>query len=159
MDFGPLLRAPLAVQIHFFTVVPAFFLGTWLLFLSRKGSTVHRTVGKVYLALMAVTAVAAIFIRAFGSWAIDVGPFRFGLLHLFVLLTANGVWGAFATIRQGDIRGHQRAMRGMYIGGLVIAGLLAFAPGRVLHRMVFGPSAPAVAEGGRTHQRVNAQVP
>lgn len=137
MNLGPLLRAPLAVQLHFFTVVPAFFLGTWLLFFSRKGSPLHRTAGKVYLALMVVTAVAAVFIRAFGSWAIDVGPFRFGLLHLFVLLTASGVWGAFATIRHGDIAGHQRAMRGMYIGGLIVAGLLAFAPGRILHRMFF----------------------
>lgn len=150
MSLAPLLNAPLAVQLHFFTVVPAFFLGTWLLFLSRKGSPLHRSVGKVYLALMAVTAVAAVFIRAFGSWVIDVGPLRFGLLHLFVPLVANGVWGAFATIRHGDLKGHQRAMRGMYIGGLVIAGLLAFAPGRILNRMVFGPPAPAVAEPATT---------
>jgi uncharacterized membrane protein len=138
MNLAPLLNAPVAVQLHFFTVVPAFLLGTWLLLVSRKGSPIHRTVGKVYLALMAVTAVSAVFIRAFG-WSIDVGPFRFGLLHLFVPLVAHGVWGAFATIRHGDIKGHQRAMRGMYIGGLVIAGLLAFAPGRILNRMLFGP--------------------
>jgi uncharacterized membrane protein len=126
MNLAPLLNAPLAVQLHFFTVVPAFLLGTWLLLVSRKGSPI------------AVTAVSAVFIRAFG-WSIDVGPFRFGLLHLFVPLVAHGVWGAFATIRHGDIKGHRRAMRGMYIGGLLIAGLLAFAPGRILNRMVFGP--------------------
>ncbi len=76
--------------------MPAFVLGTWLIFAGRKGSPPHRTAGKVYLILMTVTAVAATFIRAFGSLAVDLGPLRFGLLHL------------------------------------------AFAPGRILHRMFFG---------------------
>jgi uncharacterized membrane protein len=29
-------------------------------------------------------------------------------------------------------------MRGMYLGGLVIAGLLTFIPGRIMYRMFFG---------------------
>jgi uncharacterized membrane protein len=29
-------------------------------------------------------------------------------------------------------------MRGMYFGALIIAGLLAFAPGRVMYRMFLG---------------------
>ena len=29
-------------------------------------------------------------------------------------------------------------MRGLYFGGLIIAGLLTFLPGRIMHRMFFG---------------------
>jgi len=135
VDLDPLLSAPVAVRIHVATVVPAFVLGTWLLFLSQKGSRVHRLVGTIYLALMSTTAVAAVFIRAFGSWSIDVGPLRFGLLHLFVPLTAWSVWTALRSVRRGDIAGHQGAMRGLYVGGLVIAGLLTFLPGRMMYEM------------------------
>ena len=138
MTLEPILVAPLAVQLHFVTVVPAFVAGTWLLFFSRKGSPRHRLLGKVYLGLMATTAVAALFIRSFSGLSVDVGPLRLGLLHLFVPLTAHGVYGALATIRAGNVAGHRSAMRGLYFGGLIIAGALAFAPGRVMHRMFFG---------------------
>ena len=138
VNFEPLLRAPLAVQLHVVTVVPAFLLGTWLLFGSAKGSPRHRRIGKAYLALMGVTAVAALFIRSFMDQSVAVGPLRLGWIHLFVPLTAHGIYGAFATIRAGDVRGHRSAMRGLYVGGLIVAGLLAFMPGRVMHRMFFG---------------------
>ena len=138
MTLEPILAAPLAVQLHFVTVVPAFVVGTWLLFFSRKGSPRHRLLGKVYLGLMAATATAALFIRSFSGLSVDVGPLRLGLLHLFVPLTAHGVYGALATIRAGNIAGHRSAMRGLYFGGLIIAGALAFAPGRVMYRMFFG---------------------
>jgi uncharacterized membrane protein len=138
MTLEPILAAPLAVQLHFVTVVPAFVVGTWLLFFSRKGSPRHRLLGKAYLGLMATTAVAALFIRSFSGLSVDVGPLRLGLLHLFVPLTAHGVYGALATIRAGNVAGHRSAMRGLYFGGLIIAGALAFAPGRVMHRMFFG---------------------
>ncbi len=137
MNVEPLLSAPFAIKAHFFTVVPAFVLGTWLLFASEKGSPRHRLVGKVYLALMSITALAATFIRSFSGWSIEVGPFRFGLLHLFVVLTAWSVWTTLREVRKGNIAAHQGSMRGLYIGGLLIAGLLAFAPGRVMYRMFF----------------------
>jgi uncharacterized membrane protein len=137
MDPTPLLNAPIAVRIHFFTVVPAFLLGTWLLFLSTKGSPRHRLVGKIYLALMSITATATIFIRAFSSVSVDLGPFRFGLLHLFIPLTVWSVWTALRAVGRGDIAAHQGAMRGLYFGGLVIAGLLTFLPGRIMYRMFF----------------------
>jgi uncharacterized membrane protein len=51
-------QAPLAIQIHLATVLPAFAIGTWQIFGSSKGSRSHRMLGFVYLALMTVTAVA-----------------------------------------------------------------------------------------------------
>ena len=136
-NLQPLLNAPLPVLIHLSTVVPAFALGTWLLFPSTKGSRHHRLVGKVYLTLMTLTSVAALCIRAFGSFAVEVGPLKFGVLHLFVPLTLHGVWATLRALRAGNIAAHRASMRGVYVGGLLIAGLLAFTPGRILHRMFF----------------------
>ncbi|MGD9906604.1 MAG: DUF2306 domain-containing protein [Vicinamibacterales bacterium] len=138
VNVEPLLRAPLAVQLHVVTVVPAFALGTWLLFASPKGSRWHRSAGRLYLTLMGLTAIAALGIRSFMDASVALGPLRLGWIHLFVPLTAHGIYGAFATIRVGDVRGHRNAMRGLYFGGIVVAGLLAFMPGRVMYRMFFG---------------------
>lgn len=135
MNLDPLLNAPLAVQIHVFTVVPAFVLGTWQIFFSIKGTTLHRAVGYTYLTLMTITAISTLFIHAINP----NGPF-FGLswIHLFVPLTLFGVYGALVTARRHDIKGHRRAMISTYVGALLIAGGLAFMPGRIMHQIVFG---------------------
>ncbi len=138
MSLQPILNAPLAIQLHFVTVVPAFVLGTWLLFFSTKGSRHHRLAGKVYLTLMVLTSLAAVFVRSFSGLSMTVGPLKLGLIHLFVPLTLHGVWSTLAALRAGNIDGHRASMRGLYFGGLIIAGLLTFAPGRVMYRMFFG---------------------
>ena len=92
MDLTPLLNAPLAIQIHVATVLLAFVIGGWLIFLSRKGSPGHRALGALYLALMTATAIAAAFIQA--AVGPKIGPF--GPIHLFVLLT---LWGVFNAVR------------------------------------------------------------
>jgi uncharacterized membrane protein len=130
MNFAPILQAPLAVKIHLATILPAFVLGTWLIFLSIKGSRPHRAAGAVYMGLMLISATAAIFIQ-------EVRPGRFSWLHLFVLLTYWGVARALWAVRQKDIPAHKGAMYGLYIGGLVIAGALTFAPGRIMYRLFF----------------------
>jgi uncharacterized membrane protein len=131
----PLLNASLPVQIHVATVVPAFVLGTWQIFFSAKGTPFHRGVGYTYLTLMTITAISTLWIREINP----DGPF-FGLswIHLFVPLTLFGVVGAIATARRHDIKGHRRAMIGVYAGALLIAGGLAFLPGRIMHEVVFG---------------------
>jgi uncharacterized membrane protein len=141
MTLEPLIHAPPAVQIHAATVIPAFFLGTWQIFLSRKGARPHRAVGYVYLALMAVTAVAALFIHSI----MPNSPF-FGLspIHVFVPITLFGVASALYGAWTHNIRVHRNAMLGTYIGGLLIAGTLAFMPGRIMHSVTFGkPAATA----------------
>lgn len=53
MNLQPLAEAALAIQLHVASIVPAFVLGTWLIFFSTKGSRYHRLAGKTYLTLMA----------------------------------------------------------------------------------------------------------
>ena len=126
-----LTSAPLAIQVHLVTVVPAFFLGTWLIFVSRKGTWWHRRLGAVYLALMFVTAWTTLAIRS-------VDPPNWSPIHLFVPLTIGSTIWALVAVRLGNIRAHQAAMIGLYVGGLLIAGGLTFLPGRFMHRLVFG---------------------
>jgi len=128
MDFTPIAEAPLAVQIHLATIIPAFFLGTWLIFFSRKGASAHRVIGASYLALMTITATAAIFIPRG----------RISFFYLFVVLTYFSVFRAIWFVRKKNIHGHKRAMVGLYVGGLLIAGGLTFLPGRMMYRLFFG---------------------
>jgi len=135
MNLAPLVHSPLAVQIHVATVVPAFLIGTYLIFVSRKGARHHRVLGYIYLTLMTITATAALFVHAL----MPNSPF-FGLspIHLFVPLTLFGVVGALRGAWTHNVRLHKRAMLGVYIGGLLIAGTLAFLPGRIMHTVTFG---------------------
>ena len=135
MSPAPLLAASFAVQLHVFTVVPAFFLGTWLIFFSRKGARRHRAIGYVYLVLMTVTAIAALFIHEIP--AIDI-VYGFGPIHIFSIVTLSGVVGALRGAWTHNIKMHRSSMLGVYIGGLLIAGTFAFLPGRIMHAIVFG---------------------
>ncbi len=131
MNLAPVAEAPLAIKIHLATVIPAFAIGTWLIFFSTKGARGHRALGAVYLVLMTATAVAACFIRS-------LNPGGLSLVHLFVPLTLFGVFSALWNVRRGNVSGHRNAMLGLYVGGLLIAGGLTLLPGRLLHSVVFG---------------------
>lgn len=131
MNLAPITAAPLAIQIHLATVVPAFAIGTWLIFGSTKGSTTHRALGFTYLTLMTATAVTTFFIRS-------IIPGSLSPVHLFIPLTLFGVFGALWNVRRGNIKGHRAAMLGLYFGGLLIAGAFTLLPGRLLHGVFFG---------------------
>ena len=131
MHLELIARQPFAVQLHLATIVPAFFLGGWQIFFSKKGSRFHRAIGFTYLTLMTITAFAAMFVKT-------LNPGHFSWIHLFIPLTLWGVFAAIWCIRKGDIKGHKRAMLGTYFGGLLIAGALTFYPGRLMHAIFFG---------------------
>ena len=120
--------------IHLVTVVPCFLIGAWLL-LRRKGTTVHKRLGRVYAALILVTAVVTLPMPA------EVGPRfldHFGFIHLFSVLVLVSVPAALYSIRRGNVAAHRRHMVGVYIGGILIAGSFALMPGRLLHTWLFG---------------------
>jgi uncharacterized membrane protein len=135
MNLQPLLHAPLAVQIHVATVIPAFLIGTWQIFFSRKGAPYHRALGYLYLGLMTVTSIAALFVHV-----LMPKSFFFGMspIHLFVPLTLFGVVGALRGAWTHDMALHRNAMLGVYLGGILIAGTFAFMPRRIMNAVVFG---------------------
>ena len=142
VDLSPLATASLAIDVHLATVLPAFALGSYLIFFSTKGAPHHRALGYLYLTLMTITAITTLFIHEVNPR----GPMGFSLIHLFVPLTLFGVVGAISGARTHNIKRHRNAMIGLYVGGLLIAGALTFLPGRVMHRIFFPTteiSAPA----------------
>src|SRR5262245_60720166 len=135
MSFEPIVAAPLAIQIHLATVVPAFFIGTWQIFFSTKGAPYHRAFGYTYLVLMTITALSTLFIHEI----MPNGPFwGFSPIHLLVPLTLFAVVGAVRGARTRNIAMHRFSMIGLYVGGIMIAGGLTLLPGRLMYRVVFG---------------------
>jgi uncharacterized membrane protein len=131
MNLAPLTNAPLAIQLHAYAALAAFALGA--VQLARvKGTMSHRALGYVWVGLMLVVALSSFWIQELHVW----GPWS--PIHLLSILSLTmlplGVWYA----RRHIVRGHKLTMLGMFAGALVIAGLFTMAPGRIMHRVVFG---------------------
>src|SRR5262249_29467636 len=131
MSLSPLLDAAPAIPVHAFAAMAAFALGL-VQFAAPKGTLPHRTIGWIWVALMALVAVSSFWIhqlRLFGPF----GPIH--LLSIFVLVMLPiAVWRA----RTHQVTAHRRAMTSMFLGALVIAGLFTLLPGRIMHMVVFG---------------------
>lgn len=118
---------------HLVTVIPAFLIGSYLL-ANQKGTRIHRALGKVYMILMLITALATLFMKA------EVGPVligHFGYVHLFSLLVLYAVPSAYIAVRKGNIAKHKRSMMLLYVGAILIAGGFTFTPGRMMHAWFF----------------------
>jgi uncharacterized membrane protein len=119
---------------HLATVIPAAAIGA-MQFLRHKGTAAHKWLGRVYMFLMLATALITLAMPA------KVGPqflHHFGVIHIFSLLALINIPLAYFAARRGYLRAHQAAMISLYVGGILIAGTLAFSPGRMLHRWLFG---------------------
>ena len=131
MTFAPLLEASPAIQIHAFAAMAAFALGVVQL-AAPKGTLPHRTMGWVWVGLMLVVSITAFFIHQIRLW----GPWSpIHLLAIFTLIMLP--IGVYAAHRHAVER-HRYTMIGLFVGALVIAGLLTFVPGRIMHAVVFG---------------------
>ncbi len=121
--------AKLPIIIHVAAVLPTIPLGGWLL-LARKGTAMHKQLGKAWLVLMLITATSTIFIQTSGS---------FSWIHLFVPMTFHAAWKVVATARRGDIMAHKRHLVFTYLTALMLPGLAAFLiPGRMMNVMLMG---------------------
>ncbi|MEL7690405.1 DUF2306 domain-containing protein [Citromicrobium bathyomarinum] len=118
----------IAIAIHIVTVLPCVPLGAYLL-LSTKGTKLHKMLGKIWVSLMVVTAIAITFVR---------GGSDFSWIHIFVPITLLGAWQVVRTARKGDLASHRRNITRMYLGALMIPGLFAFLPSRLMGMWLFG---------------------
>ncbi|WP_315756622.1 MULTISPECIES: DUF2306 domain-containing protein [unclassified Bradyrhizobium] len=132
MNFAPLLAAEPAVLLHAVAAMTAFALGL-VQFAAPKGTLPHRTIGWVWVALMVAVAASSFWIhtiRLVGPWS----PIH--LLSLYTLAVLPlAVWAA----HRHRVAAHRRAMITLFSGALVIAGLFTLLPGRIMHKVVFGP--------------------
>lgn len=117
-----------AIAVHLASVIPAVPLGAYVLW-AKKGDERHKLLGRVWAGLMVVTAIDSYWIR-------DVtGGLSF--IHLFSIATLLTIPLAIYYIRTGNVVGHQKAMRGLYIG-LCVALVYALTPGRLLGHLLWG---------------------
>lgn len=116
------------IWIHLFTAVAALALGA-MVFLARKGTLLHRIAGRPWAGLMLVTAVSTFWIKGNGSYS------WIHLLSVGTLILLAGV--VYAAIK-GNIRRHRAGVIGLYSGSLVVAGLFALLPQRLLGKMLWG---------------------
>jgi uncharacterized membrane protein len=45
---------------------------------------------------------------------------------------------AIFAVCRGNVRAHRRTMTGIFIGGLLVAGLFTFVPGRLMFQVFLG---------------------
>ena len=131
VSLAPLLDAAPAIPLHALAAMAAFVLGV-VQFAAPKGTLPHRTVGAVWVGLMAVVAISSFWIhqlRLVGPWS----PIH--LLSIFTLLMLPlAVWKAHTH----QVAAHRRIMLYLFSGALVVAGLFTLVPGRIMHAVLFG---------------------
>jgi uncharacterized membrane protein len=129
-NLGLIAEAGPAIQIHLATVAAAVVLTT-VQVLGPKGTTFHRTLGWTLAVLLITTAIAALFIRSPGGGLFN--PFQ-----VFSIWTLIAIPWGIVSARSHKVRRHASLMYGFYFGGMILAGTLAFLPGRLMWRVFFG---------------------
>ena len=130
MTLAPLLDATPAIQIHAFAAMSAFALGVVQLS-APKGTLPHRTMGWIWVTLMLIVSISAFFIHQLRVWG------QWSPIHLLAIFTLVMLPFAVIAARRHDVPGHRRAMLGLFVGALVIAGIFTFYPGRIMYEVVF----------------------
>jgi uncharacterized membrane protein len=122
-----LMAGPLtpAIAIHAAAAIAALGIGATLLGM-RKGSGAHRFLGRIWAVAMLTVALSAFFIGSGFSW-----------LHGLALVALIGLASAVHYARSRNLRAHRQAVLGLYIGGLVVPGLFALLPQRLLGEIVW----------------------
>src|SRR5467141_2236995 len=109
MNLAPLLNAAPAIPLHAFAAMAAFVLGAVQL-AAPKGTLPHRTLGWIWVLLMAFVAGSAFWIHQIRLW----GPWSpIHLLSVFTLITLPL---AVLLARRHEVARHRRAMTGLFVG-------------------------------------------
>ncbi|MFC2967035.1 DUF2306 domain-containing protein [Acidimangrovimonas pyrenivorans] len=133
MNFAPLFAAPPAIIVHALAAMTAFVLGTVQL-AAPKGTLPHRTIGWIWVLLMATVAASSFLIHTICQF----GPFS--VIHGLSLVTLAALPVAVLHARNHRVGQHRRVMVLLFLGALVVAGLFTLSPGRIMHDVVFGTS-------------------
>ena len=120
------------IALHLSAALLALGVGAVVL-ARRKGTASHKALGWFWTVLMFATALSSVFIRDYRL------PNLAGYtpIHFFTVSTALGLPWAIVQIRRGHVDAHRRMMRGLFVGGCVIAGMFALLPGRFLGSLVW----------------------
>eukprot|EP01034_Spumella_vulgaris_P019186 gene19186-24520_t len=82
--------------------------------------------GRIWAVMMVTTAFSSFFMKSFAPMLGQFGP-----IHILSVWTLYSLPRAIWYIRQGNVEGHLKTMRGLYFG-LCLAGVMTFIPGVAL---------------------------
>lgn len=136
MDATPLMASSLTIQIHALSALAAMLLGMLVLFL-RKGTRLHKTLGRIWVAVMAVVALSSFLITEVRMF----GPYSW--IHALSVLTLFSLVSGILAIRRGNVVAHRATMISLYGFALLLTGAFTLLPGRRMHAVLF-------ADGGQT---------
>lgn len=136
MDATALTLASPMIQIHAYGAIAALVVGTIVLLL-RKGTGLHKLLGRIWIGLMLIVSLSSFFINE-GQM---LGPFSW--IHALSIATLFGLVSGYAAIRRGNVAAHRANMVIVYVSGLILAGAFTLLPGRRMHAVIF-------ADGGQT---------
>lgn len=120
---------PALIWAHLFTIIVALAL-TPAMMLRPRGDRPHRALGTIWVAAMTLTAGLSLGITVArpGHWT------AIHLLSVFTLVMAPMIWW---TARTHQVARHQRSVRAMVTGALLIAGFFTFPFDRLLGHWLF----------------------
>ena len=121
---------PAAIWLHLIPVTVALAL-TPVILLRRRGDRLHRQLGRVWAAAMAVAAASSFAVRT-------INPGRFSLIHLLSIYVLIQLPFLIRAARRRDIVRHRKIVRGMVTGALLIAGFFTFPFHRLLGQWLLG---------------------
>lgn len=129
IDITPFLDAAFVVKLHVLGAVSAFVIGIVLL-RGVKGSGLHRKLGYTWVAAMGLAAISSFFITGLNGH-------NYSFIHGISAWTVVALPMAVAAARRKNIRKHARGMTSAFVGGLLVAGLFTFLPGRMMWSIFF----------------------
>lgn len=121
MGFTPL------ILVHSAVALAAVLIGAATLRM-KKGTVQHRLFGRSWVLLMVLVALSSFWIKTSGHWS---------WIHVLSIGTLVLLARAIVAALQGNIKLHRRLMSGIYVGGLLIAGIFTLLPDRLLGQLVW----------------------
>ena len=131
MSLEPLLTAGPVIIFHALAALTAFLIGAVQL-AGPKGTTMHRIVGWSWVLLLMSVATSSFWVQGLRQF----GPFSW--IHGLSIYTLVMLPIAVRHARRHNVSAHKAAMKGMFFGAMVIAGIFTLFPGRIMHAVIFG---------------------
>lgn len=117
------------IVTHIATALVAVLLGIAILAMP-KGTSRHKLMGRIWVALMTIVAVGSFSIKALDGDS-------FSPIHVLSVITLVSMTYSIYMIRRGNRRAHVAAMIGCFIGA-VVAGSFTLHPDRIIGGFFFG---------------------
>lgn len=131
MTLDPLRQADPIIQIHALMAFAAIGL-TIAIFTVKRGTPLHKILGRVWATAMALVALSSFWIFDLRMWG------NYSPIHLLSVYTLVQLFLAIRAARAGNIARHRSIMKQMTFAALGVAGAFTLLPGRIMHQVFLG---------------------